>query len=86
MDSSDWLNGIRYHTFDTIPDTEFKVTLPLIRDFDQKSLRIDLFRYIHYISREFLGPITQERKSLLLCALCANHFGRLSPRRRCLQW
>jgi len=25
MDSSDWLNGIRYQTFDTRPDTEFKV-------------------------------------------------------------
>jgi hypothetical protein len=24
MDSSDWSNGIRYHTFDTRPDTEFK--------------------------------------------------------------
>jgi len=24
MDCSDWLNGIRYHTFDTRPDTEFK--------------------------------------------------------------
>ena len=23
MDSSDWSNGIRYHTFDTRPDTEF---------------------------------------------------------------
>ena len=23
MDSSDWLNGIRYHIFDTRPDTEF---------------------------------------------------------------
>jgi len=29
---------------------------------------IDLFRYI---SRKFLGLITQERKSLILCALCA---------------
>ena len=26
MDSSDWSNGIRYHTFDTRPDTEFKVS------------------------------------------------------------
>jgi hypothetical protein len=25
MDSSDWSNGIRYHIFDTRPDTEFKV-------------------------------------------------------------
>ena len=24
MDGSDWSNGIRYHTFDTRPDTEFK--------------------------------------------------------------
>jgi len=24
MDSSDWSSGIRYHTFDTRPDTEFK--------------------------------------------------------------
>jgi len=24
MDSSDWSNGIRYHIFDTRPDTEFK--------------------------------------------------------------
>jgi len=24
MDSSDWSNGIRYHTFDTKSDTEFK--------------------------------------------------------------
>ena len=24
MDSSDWSIGIRYHTFDTTPDTEFK--------------------------------------------------------------
>jgi len=24
MDSSHWSNGIRYHTFDTRPDTEFK--------------------------------------------------------------
>jgi len=24
MDSYDWSNGIRYHTFDTRPDTEFK--------------------------------------------------------------
>jgi hypothetical protein len=23
MDSSDWSNGIRYHIFDTRPDTEF---------------------------------------------------------------
>jgi len=37
---------------------------------------IDRFRYI---SRNFLGLITQERKSLLLCALCSNDFGRLSP-------
>jgi len=27
MDSSDWSNGIRYHTFDTRPDTEFKPSL-----------------------------------------------------------
>jgi len=44
---------------------------------------IDLFRYI---SRKFLGLITQEEKSLLLCALCATDFGRLRPRKRCLQW
>jgi len=25
MDSSDWSNGIRYHTIDTRPDTEFEV-------------------------------------------------------------
>jgi hypothetical protein len=25
MDSSDWSNGIRYHIFDTRPDTEFKL-------------------------------------------------------------
>jgi len=25
MDSSDWSNGIRYHIFDTSPDTEFKM-------------------------------------------------------------
>ena len=25
MDSSDWSNGIRYHVFDTKPDTEFKM-------------------------------------------------------------
>jgi len=25
MGSSDWSNGIRYHTFDTKSDTEFKV-------------------------------------------------------------
>jgi hypothetical protein len=25
MDSSDWSNGIRYHTIDTRPDTEFRV-------------------------------------------------------------
>jgi hypothetical protein len=24
MNSSDWSNGIRYHIFDTRPDTEFK--------------------------------------------------------------
>jgi len=48
-----------------------------------KGTLIDLFRYI---SRKFLGLITQERKSLFLCALCANDFGRLSPRKRCLQW
>jgi hypothetical protein len=24
MDSSHWSNGIRYHVFDTRPDTEFK--------------------------------------------------------------
>ena len=44
---------------------------------------IDLFRYI---SRKFLGLITQEQKSLLLCALGATDFGRLRPRKRCLQW
>jgi len=44
---------------------------------------IDLFRCI---SRKFLGLMTQERKSLSLCALCANDFGRLSPRKRCLEW
>jgi hypothetical protein len=38
------------------------------------------------ISRKFLGLMTQERKSLSLCALCANDFGRLSPRKRCLEW
>jgi len=26
MDSSDWSNGIRYHTFDARPDTEFNST------------------------------------------------------------
>jgi len=25
MDSSDWSNRIRYHTFDTKPDTEFQL-------------------------------------------------------------
>jgi len=25
MDSSDWSNGIRYHNFNTRPDTEFKL-------------------------------------------------------------
>ena len=44
---------------------------------------IDLFRYI---SRNFLGLMTQERKSLSLCALCANDFGRLSPRKRSFEW
>jgi len=29
MDSSDWSNGIRYHTFDTRPNTEFKRGLPV---------------------------------------------------------
>ena len=28
MDSSDWSNGIRYHIFDTRPDTEFKCSPP----------------------------------------------------------
>ena len=34
MYSSDWSNGIRYHIFDTRPDTEFKVELTndLVRD------------------------------------------------------
>jgi len=27
MDKSDWSNGIRYHIFDTRPDTEFKVDM-----------------------------------------------------------
>ena len=27
MDSSDWSNGIRYHIFDTRPDTEFKLSV-----------------------------------------------------------
>ena len=27
MDSSDWSNGIRYHTFSTRPDTEFNLTV-----------------------------------------------------------
>jgi hypothetical protein len=26
MECSDWLNGIRYHTFDTRSDTEFKAS------------------------------------------------------------
>ena len=26
MDSSDWSNGIRYHIFDTRPDTEVKLS------------------------------------------------------------
>jgi hypothetical protein len=26
IDSSDWSNGLRYHNFDTKPDTEFKVS------------------------------------------------------------
>jgi len=29
MDSSDWSNGIRYHTFDTRPDAELKQWGPL---------------------------------------------------------
>jgi hypothetical protein len=29
MDSSDWSNGIRYHTFDTKPDTEFKMIVSI---------------------------------------------------------
>ena len=33
MDSSDWSNGIRYHIFDTRPDTEFKVA---VNSFDPK--------------------------------------------------
>jgi hypothetical protein len=27
-DSSDWSNGIRYHIFDTIPNTKFKPSVP----------------------------------------------------------
>jgi hypothetical protein len=36
MDSSDWSNGIRYHIFDTRPDTEFKwaVAMPAIHSGD----------------------------------------------------
>jgi len=30
MDSSDWSDGIRYHTFDTNPDTEFKMARVLV--------------------------------------------------------
>ena len=30
MDSSDWSNGIRYHIFDTRPDTEFNYKLFMI--------------------------------------------------------
>jgi len=40
------------------------------------------FFLFRFISRKFLGLMTQERKSLSLCALCANDFDRLSPRKR----
>jgi hypothetical protein len=30
MDSSDWLNGMRYHTFDTRPGTEFNGFCPML--------------------------------------------------------
>jgi hypothetical protein len=32
MDSSDWSNGIRYHTFDTKPDTVFKLCVGVTRN------------------------------------------------------
>ena len=32
MDSSDWLNGIRYHIFGTRPDTEFKLERERLED------------------------------------------------------
>jgi len=32
MDSSDWSNGIRYHTFDARSDTEFKLSVGVPRN------------------------------------------------------
>jgi len=60
MDSYDWSNGIRYHIFDTRPDTEFKPSLRVTRNAEgphmigreSDSLRFDWLDLLR-VSRQF---------------------------------
>ena len=53
MDSSDWSNGIRYHIFDTRPDTEFNSGSAVY-------VKIRENEYVYTAD----GPVVKENKGL----------------------